>query len=651
MNKYKLEMHLDTLCREYPEYANLYATWQLNKRSCSDVLKSVVIHYPYFSLHDASHAETVVARIEMLLGKRIETLSPTDTWLLLHAAYAHDLGMILRWQQIENVWDKPEFQSFISNLGNSVDSELRDAAIFLQKPNEMELKALWALKTYRYVKLINAAYFRGQHAYLSKIHIQTDGKNDNIQLDLGHSNLIQPRILKLLGDICEIHTASTAKVLGLDYQTNGVGSDYAHPRFVSMMLRLGDLLDIDNGRFNTACSSAFGTLPESSVPHKEKHEATTHLLVTPSEIQFRSDCPDSKAYLETRNFVLWLEDEIDFLTKNWPLIAPQALGGYAPRFDKKELFINGVPDIEGITELRFEISQEKAFQILEGTNIYEDRFTFVRELIQNAMDASKIQLWRDLNSGNYNAWVGETLPEMIQPYDLEDKIYQCYPIKIELETLPDNKIQLKIIDRGTGISVDTFKHMCHVGTSNSESKQIQEEIQSMPNWLRPTAGFGIGLQSIFLVADQFEIETGTGIDSYHAVVHANRFGGHLQLQKSKKPLARGTTIRVCFATPNEFRYSMSGDTEKYLGTNFDPLTGKDHTGEARVLEAIRNNCGESMFPLHVKCAEDFLEDFNQSEKLLSIFGCNIKNIWTPWKGQYYVYLERFSEIATKEQIR
>ncbi len=103
MNYCTLEGHLDALCREQPEYANLYATWQLNKRSCSDVLKSVVIHYPYFSMHDISHAETVAARIEMLLGDRIETLSPTDTWLLLHASYAHDLGMILQWKQIENM--------------------------------------------------------------------------------------------------------------------------------------------------------------------------------------------------------------------------------------------------------------------------------------------------------------------------------------------------------------------------------------------------------------------------------------------------------------------------------------------------------------------------------------------------------------------
>lgn len=72
--------------------------------------------------------------------------------------------------------------------------------------------------------------------------------------------------------------------------------------------------------------------------------------------------------------------------------------GYAPRFDHKELLIRGVPDIEGVAGLKFEISQDKAFQMIEGSNIYKDRFVFIREVIQNAMDASKLQLWKDLCS-------------------------------------------------------------------------------------------------------------------------------------------------------------------------------------------------------------------------------------------------------------
>ena len=62
-----------------------------------------------------------------------------------------------------------------------------------------------------------------------------------------------------------------------------------------------------------------------------------------------------------------------------------------------------------------------------------------------------------------------------------------------------------IKDNGIGLSAKQLKKICNVGVSYSGDKERKEEINSMPLWLRPTAGFGIGLQSIFLVAPKFEI--------------------------------------------------------------------------------------------------------------------------------------------------
>lgn len=627
MYEYKLEAHLSALCDQYPRYINLNSTWTLNKRTCSDLLKSVVIRYPHFSMHDASHAEAVVSKMEMLLGNRIQTLSPTDTWLLLHAAYTHDLGMVVQWSEIKDVWEQPEFQSYLSSLSTSTDPDLRAAAKFIQDISGLTSSQVWPLEAYRHVSLINANYFRTQHAQLSKTYINSAVQK--FDLDFGHNGLIQPRLIKLLGQICAIHTESTEKVLDLDYQTNGFDSDYAHPRFVAMLLRLGDLLDVDNGRFNTGAELSFGGLPVTSIPHKEKHEATTQLLVTPAEISFRSDCPNSEAYLEVRQFVTWLENEVDFLTKYWSKIAPEDLGGYAPCFDRKELLINGVQDIDGVAGLKFEISQNKAFQIIEGSNLYEDRFVFIREVIQNALDASKLQLWNDLTSGAYRAWFDLPITSTLQPYDLDDKIYESYPIQVKLSTLSDRFVQVEITDRGTGISVDSFKRMCNVGVSNSGSKQIQKAIQNMPNWLRPTAGFGIGLQSIFLLTDQFEIDTSTGIESFHVVVHSQRTGGYLQLQRAVKPLPRGTTIRIQFKLPDGFQFSFGGETDQYLEFHLDPIGPENYTGEIRVLESIRVNCQDSMFPIHVACETAPIPPIDVKSHLPIA-----SSEWKKWKDRY-----------------
>lgn len=523
MIEYKLETCLAALCQKYPQYEDLQATWILNKRICSDALKGIILRYPHFSMHDTSHAEAVISKIEMILGERIASLSPTDMWLLLHAAYTHDLGMVIFWDEITKLWGQPEFQVHLDNLTSSTDNELRKAAEFIRKKDDITEIPSWPLEAHRYVDLVVAAYFRGQHAQLSQKYVQTPERAPN--LDLSHSSLIQPRLIKLLGEICELHTKPGENILVLDYQTNGFRSDYSHPRFIAMLLRLGDLLDIDNGRFNGAGELAIGGLPESSAIHQEKHEATTHLLITPEKIEFRSDCPTQKAYLLTRDFIRQLEFELDFFTKYWSDIVPKDFDGYAPRLRKKELLLNGTPDIEGVADLKLVISQEKAFQIIEGSNIYKDKFIFIREVIQNASDASKLQLWQDLSSGTYQAWLGGKTPAELQPYDVREEIYQNYPIDIKLSTLENDVTQIEISDRGTGISVEAFKRMCKVGTSNSCSEKIQRDIQAMPDWMRPTAGFGVGLQSIFLLTDSFDIDTNTGKEMLHAVVQSNRTGG------------------------------------------------------------------------------------------------------------------------------
>lgn len=376
MEEYSLDRHLKSYCDAHEEYQNLYATWSLNRKSCSEMLKTVLLRYPHYSLHDASHAEAILSKIEMLLGSRVSQLSPTDTWLVLHAAYAHDLGMVVQWRDLQKAWSDLAFQNYLTSLAEGEDKDLRNAVQWLRKMEAGKKDdALWPLHIVRSVQLIDAAYFRSQHAAMSKSYIERIAQG--LQIDLGHSGLVRSRLLQLLGEICACHTAPEDQVLELPYETNGFGSDYAHPRFVAMLLRLGDLLDVDNGRFNAAAEEVIGGLPESSVAHKEKHEATKHLLITPEQIEFASDGPDEPSYLEARRFVNWLEAEIRFLTMNWVILVPKGFGGFAPRFEKPKLCIKGVPDAEGLAGLHFEISQKKAFEIIEGSNIYENKLVFI----------------------------------------------------------------------------------------------------------------------------------------------------------------------------------------------------------------------------------------------------------------------------------
>lgn len=126
-------------------------------------------------------------------------------------------------------------------------------------------------------------------------------------------------------------------------------------------------------------------------------------------------------------------------------------------------------------------------------------------MIQNALDACKIRMWKDISEGRYKKWIKRESEFGLQPYEIDRKVFDNYEVEVLLCEYDNNSLKVIIKDNGVGLSIKQFKRICDVGKSYFNDKEKQQEINSMPIWLRPSAGFGIGLQSIFLVADYFEI--------------------------------------------------------------------------------------------------------------------------------------------------
>ena len=415
-------------------------------------------------------------------------------------------------------------------------------------------------------------------------------------------------MILLLADIVCLHTKSSKKVLDLDYRTNGFNADYVHPRFLAQMLRMGDLLDVDNNRFNTTNETVFGEIPESSKNHWEKHMSARHMLITPDIIEYRADCSKPEVYRETRFFLSWLKEEIEFWTLNWKNIMPENIKGSAPRLGTCELLLNGVPDIQGLSDLRFTISSEKAFEVIEGANIYDDKFIFLRELIQNALDACKIQLWRDILENRYKAWIVQNNKSEIQPFDIEHKVYENYEIKVILCSYSDTHFEIVIKDNGTGLSAEQFKQICNVGTSYLGNKSRKKEVSDMPLWIRPTAGFGIGLQSIFLIAEEFEIYSkSSGNEGIYARVSSGRKNGYVQISTSDKLKCQGTEIHVVLPRDLEFKYSLGGNTYNYIERNYDPFSEEKTLLYYKIWDVFRDTMWNTYFPIQLYFENELVE--------------------------------------------
>ncbi len=598
---YKLEQHLIEICNSNAAYANLLSVWNINKRMCQDVLSTVVMNYPHYTKHDITHCEAIITNIEMLLGEEaIKALSATDTWLLLHAAYLHDIGMVIECKKIEENWESKEFQDYLHELEDSNDESLAQNAKLINtlgdKLGKKEDVISWPIRVRYAVTLLIADYYRRRHAEDSNSYIKDMG--NTFHIDLGFNGLIPQRLIMLLGDIVCLHTESSKKVLDLDYRTNGFNADYAHPRFLAQMLRMGDLLDADNNRFNSVNETVFGKIPESSKNHWEKHISARHLLITPDVIEYRADCSKIEVYRETRVFISWLKEEVEFWALNWKNIMPEHIRGSAPKLGKCELLLNGVPDIQGLSDLRFSISPEKAFEVIEGTNIYEDQFVFLREVIQNALDACKIQLWRDISEERYRSWINHTGDGELQPFEIEHAVFDNYGVEVRLCNYDDDYFKIVIKDNGIGLSAEQLKKICDVGVSYTGDKKRKDEVQSMPLWLRPTAGFGIGLQSIFLIAEEFEIYSKSSIEEgIYARVASRRRNGYVQITKSNELKAQGTEIHIVISRNLNFKYGLTSNTHEYIEKDYDPFSSQKNLLYYKLWDVLRDTMESTYFPV------------------------------------------------------
>lgn len=582
-NAYTIELHLETISAANSNAKILYSIWQMNKNQLSKAMDATQLNYPGFSLHEKSHCDTIIKNIEAFLGEeRIKSLSPTDAWLILMSAYTHDLGMVIFYKALELKWGDKEFDDFLQKCtNNTFDESLNIAANLIlnfkklsnNSISEEDRKAfdnLSPLKIRNAVSLLNAEFFRKTHHIRSKeILIGLDKDFERLS-NTFYCDQLPNRFIKLLGDIAFSHGVNFEFVMNsLQYKSNGFCSDFCHPRFISSMLRLGDVLDVDDKRFNLFYLEAFDKeKPSLTNYHYKKHASVEHILINPESIEITLDCPDENTYRISRDWFDWVLKEGQDQTNNWPEISPRNLNGLPPiiKIEKVKVLLNSVVPSKELMNLKFTISNEKALGLLKGGALYEKtELVFLRELIQNSLDSIKMQIWRDIKNGNYHsilsnylskrhsiskAEIESDLISYIQfPDDIPDTIVNNYFINLEINW-KDNakeKLVISVTDNGCGIDENEIIRMSkNVGESRTKTSEYRKEIDDMPFFLRPTGSFGIGLQSLFLINDQFEILTKPEGEKAKSIIFRNPSKGNYS---SVSPLLnpkiqRGSSVRI-----------------------------------------------------------------------------------------------------------
>lgn len=414
----------------------------------------------------------------------------------------------------------------------------------------------------------------------------------------------------------------------------GYAHDWYHPRFVAALLIIGDGLDLDNDRFHLFMEDFSGAdfITETTITHINKHRSIRTLQISPRKIEISADCKTAESLRTLCNEIRWLEGFLKNCTYKWNEIAPENFSGSLPNISLNPIRLNGTEIPAEMVTTRFAISQEKAFSLLQGSHIYNSHFTFLRELIQNACDAVKLQYWEDYSASTYTGNVCSANPQEANASIALSK----YPIYIYLsvkklssgfepelsditgEDLKNIKqlkethkfgVLLEVQDFGIGISKNDIKEIAKVGTSHARQKTA---IQKMPSWLRPTGHFGVGLQSLFLVCNNFKCITKTRSGECYDMTFHSRMNqdGYINVIPHPGVDSKGNTIPY----GSRFSVFIEETFKESHETNMDGWAAIDpYRPDYEMLRSLRRSVelmlqlesavddflGEMLFPIHI----------------------------------------------------
>jgi len=613
----------------------LYAQWEYDKKVVPSALNAISALFPHYSLHNETHSITIINNIVRVLGKEsIAKLPAIDIWLILEASYNHDIGMVVYADELLNTLQTNDFINFFKTIQQDRQNGLYEFAIqFDIKDNKLQYKSLELnLGLHDGIKFILAEYFRQKHADRSKSVIENP---DKLSTPRG---VIPHRIFKILAEICSSHTKGFDEVMKLPFCEVGIDVENAHPRFISCLLRVGDLLDLDNNRFSEVMLRTITKIPIDTLNHKNKHLSIESFQID-RKINIHAKCKDYDTANITQHWFDYINTEIrDQLTK-WNEIVPSEELGYLPTIGNLIVELADYDFIDGKKKPKFTIDTSKALELLQGAGLYDGAYQSIREILQNAVDATLLRIWLE----NEKELKSET-PQSKVFKDIAEK----YAIEIEIKEYDasgENKIwEFSVIDKGTGISTEELNFLMNTGSSSKNFKKANL-IDTMPLWLRPSGVFGIGFQSIFMLTEQVKIETKSFFTEQFQIVELNspnsaKDGGILIQKKTTdhkvKPGSKLSFRYETKAIPDSYSYKIADNNVNRIVRNYDPFSNDSLNIEmGKVFDEIFDFANKSCIPINLTLAgkpiptknnnsDNF--DFFDSDNMLELnIGCNKKD--------------------------
>ncbi len=557
-------------------------------KNATDKLKLVRDTFPTYTLHDSEHCYNVLSKIELFISDELNVFTDLELFIIIISTYYHDIGMVYDEEYKKSIIINARFGEFLSintdvALRYYVDSKIDDDAV--------------------------EAFCRYYHA---------DNSYDTIMemddtLFMWESNIC---VKEEIAIICRSHNMDIKSLNSPLFDTDYIYE--ADLKICAILLRLGDILDFDNSRTPNEIYKylKLNTLDSDKAKKGNiewlKHLSSNGLSINKDKNMWQIiACP--KTPLIQNDLLCFLDIiEGELLLSYNTLKACSALKQnlvFPLKIDRTKIvnkdFIYG--------DYKFSISNNNLINLFMGENLYSDKYVFIRELIQNAIDT--------------------TMHRVLY----ESKSYDFYSINISTYIDAEGYSCFDIIDKGMGMNLGIIQnYLLKVGASYYESAEFKVQLLKMKKQMTPISKYGIGLLSCFLVSNDIKIYTRHINSKLTYCINLDGVNGFFSISKltsSSKEFLNdfGTRIIVKISTQKE---EVDFNFENYISkvTLYSNIRILHNNNE------IEQNLSVITAPWCERCTEDlsyyknkilnklYKQNFNLQSMKLEIYPINISEL-------------------------
>lgn len=565
----------------------------------ADWLSYIPQTFPHYTRHTVKHSDEIVTQLSKMLfvdndaASPVVKLSAAEVYILIAAAYLHDAGMVTSDEEKQKILLSGEWAEW-TGLGGG--GEKRTAQIeALREGVSPKDKVLRDFLADVQLRFLIAEFVRGKHHLRAGDVIKAHAKQ------LASFDFGDPQLQRTIADVCISHGLSRSSLEDPHRfpEERDIGPYRVNVRFIAILLRIGDLLDMSCDRACPLLLSAASPLPADSFAHWTQYSRIVHRLTSPKSIEISAFCDNQEEHRVLQDWCQWIVEEVENAAvvmsrakRHGEWDAPRAKFGNTAN----DILIKPSPHAKYIfSQWRMELDQTEIFDRLIYDVYQDNEVSFVRELLQNALDATRCKLYE------YLAAIGEPATGLITQVDSATR--DKFPIAVKLvENAERNSLSgeletrtsIIIEDKGIGMSRQTIeRYFLQIGKSYYRSPEFRRNYD-----FNPTSRFGVGFLSVFAVSERVTVDT--FCDNHEA---------------------KSSPIRLILSGPRSYLLSESS-TRTSTGTRIEVLL-KNTPQPGEFLKFLKGACRKVEFPVHFEEGES--RDVIRAEKPDS-FICEIQDV-------------------------